>query len=319
MLPFVALALALLLLGGGALTAALMISRRARLEIEERVNLVAGVRETKAPPQTLIGLARAQTRKFDAQLRHVLTFGIKNTWAMQMTSLTLLLVSALAGLGTWLVASRLFGFSALPSIALSVAAMYFAPRFLLSRQQKRTERQFMEMFPDAVDTIGRMLRAGLPITTAMWTVATDGSPPVNTVFATIADQLKIGVPIEDTLDVSSRQIGLPDFRFFTVAVALQYSTGGNLSATLEILSDIIRKRRAMRMKAKAATGEIRITAYTLGSIPFVTTGALLVIQPGYLTPLWTDPRGHVILAMAAVGLLLSYFSMRMMMRSVTNE
>ena len=68
--------------------------------------------------------------------------------------------------------------------------------------------------------------------------------------------------------------------------------------TLEILSDIIRKRRATRLKAKAATGEIRITAYTLGGIPVLTIGALLVIQPGYLTPLWTDPRGHLIIAMA---------------------
>jgi tight adherence protein B len=101
-------------------------------------------------------------------------------------------------------------------------------------------------------------------------------------------------------------------------VALQYATGGNLTSTLEILSDIIRKRRATRLKAKAATGEIRITAYTLGGIPVLTTGALLVIQPGYLTPLWTDPRGHLIIAMAGAFLLLAFLSMRMMMRSVTN-
>jgi tight adherence protein B len=173
------------------------------------------------------------------------------------------------------------------------------------------------MFPDAVDTVARMVRAGLPITAAMRTIAIDALPPVNTVFATIADQLKIGVPIEDTLDASSREIGLPDFRFFTVAVALQYATGGNLSATLDILSDIIRKRRAARLKAKAATGEIRITAYTLGGIPVLTIGALLVIQP-YLIPLFTDPRGHLIIGMAGAAMLLAFLSMRMMMRSVTN-
>jgi tight adherence protein B len=163
-----------------------------------------------------------------------------------------------------------------------------------------------------------MVRAGLPITGAMRTIAVDAVPPVNTVFATIADQLKIGVPIEDTLDASSREIALPDFRFFTVAVALQYATGGNLSSTLDLLSDIIRKRRATRAKAKAATGEIRITAYTLGGIPVLTIGALLIIQPGYLTPLWMDPRGHVIIGMACAALLLAYLSMRMMMRSVTS-
>ena len=163
-----------------------------------------------------------------------------------------------------------------------------------------------------------MVRAGLPITAAVRTVALETSPPISTVFAAIADQLKIGVPIEKTLDESSAKIGLADFRFFTVAVGLQYATGGNLTQTLEILSDIIRKRRAARLKAKAATGEIRITAYTLGAIPLVTTGALIVIQPAYLVPLWTDPRGHFIIAMACAGLLAAFLSMRAMMRSVSS-
>ena len=44
---------------------------------------------------------------------------------------------------------------------------------------------------------------------------------------------------------------------------------------------------------------------------------LLVIQPGYLTPLFTDPRGHIVLMLAAGGLLAGGLTMRQMMRSVT--
>jgi tight adherence protein B len=211
-----------------------------------------------------------------------------------------------------------FQFPLYVSAALSLGMAYWAPRSLLSVEQRRVESRFVDLFPDAVDTLARMLRAGLPITAAVRTIAIDGSPPVSTAFAAIGDQLKIGVPIAATLEATSRQIGLPDFRFFTVAVGLQYSTGGNLSATLDILSEVIRKRRAMRMKAKAATGEIRITAYTLGGIPIFTIGALMLLQPNYLVPLWTDPRGHLVIAMAGGSLLLAFISMRAMMRSVTN-
>jgi tight adherence protein B len=318
MLSIAMLALVLLLFGAAVLTAALMMGRRTRLEMEQRVNLVAGVRETQPAAETFGGLLKVRTKKFDAQVRRIFTIGIKRCWAMQISSLTLLLVATISAVGAWVLTHHFFDLSLLLSSAVSVFASFMAPRFLLSRQQNRTERKFIDMFPDAVDTVARMVRAGLPITAAMRTIAVDALPPVNTAFATIADQLKIGVPIEDTLDASSREIGLPDFRFFTVAVALQYATGGNLSATLDILSDIIRKRRATRLKAKAATGEIRITAYTLGGIPVLTIGALLVIQPGYLTPLWTDPRGHLIIGMAGGAMLLAYLSMRMMMRSVTN-
>jgi tight adherence protein B len=318
MLSFAVLALVSLLSGAAALTAALMMSRRTRLQMEQRLNLVAGVREARVTAETLGGLLKVRTKKYDLQLRRIFTVGIKRTWAMQISSLTLLLVAALSGCVAWFLTHHFFDLSLLLSAAVSLFASFIVPRFLLSRQQNRTERKFIDLFPDAVDTVARMVRAGLPITAAMRAIAIDALPPVNSVFATIADQLRIGVPIEDTLDASSREIGLPDFRFFTVAVALQYATGGNLSTTLDILTDIIRKRRAARLKAKAATGEIRITAYTLGGIPVLTIGALLVIQPGYLTPLFTDPRGHLIIGMACGALLLAFLSMRMMMRSVTN-
>ena len=318
MLPFAALALVLLLFGAIILTAALIMSRKARLEMERRVNLVAGVREMPTEADAFGGLLKVGTKKFDAQVRHIFTIGIKHTWAMQTSSLTLLLAAAVSAGGAWVLAHQFFGLSLLLSVLVCLSASFFVPRFILSREKNRTERKFTDLFPDAVDTIARSIRAGLPITAAVRTVAIETLPPVSTVFATIADQLKIGVPIEEILDASSSKIGLPDFRFFTVALGLQYATGGNLTQTLELLSDIIRKRRAARLKAKAATGEIRITAYTLGGIPVVTTGALLVIQPGYLTPLWTDPRGHFIIAMAGTCLLLAFLTMRAMMRSVTN-
>jgi tight adherence protein B len=164
-----------------------------------------------------------------------------------------------------------------------------------------------------------MLRAGLPATLAIRTVGNDAAPPVNAEFANIADQMRIGVPLSEAIEASSLRIGLADFRFFSVAVALQHSTGGNLVNTLDILSQIMRKRRAVRMKAKAVTSEIRLSAYVLGALPFVTSAAILVIQPNYLTPPFNDPRGQMILAIAVGGLVLSVWAMRLMMKSVSSE
>ncbi len=124
------------------------------------------------------------------------------------------------------------------------------------------------------------------------------------------------MPLEDALRLSSQRIRLPDFQFFAVAVLLQQSAGGNLLPTLEALAQMMRTRRAVQSKARAATAEVRFSAYILGSLPFITVGALLVISPGYLNPLFHDPRGHAILAAAAAGLLISAIVMRQMMRSI---
>jgi tight adherence protein B len=196
---------------------------------------------------------------------------------------------------------------------------FLLPRNILLFQQRAADRAFTKVFPDAVDSVARMLRAGLPATLAIRTVGNDAAPPVNAVFTSIADQMRIGVPLGEAIEASSMRIGLPDFRFFSVAVALQHSTGGNLVNTLDILSEIMRKRRAVRMKAKAVTSEIRLSAYVLGALPFVTSAAILFIQPDYLTPLINDPRGQTILAIAVGGLALSVWAMRMMMKSVSSE
>jgi tight adherence protein B len=311
-LPFAALAL--LIAGVGFLAAALAARKRARLERERLASLISGAKTAPMrKPDAFGGLLKAKTNPFDAFVRGLFTIGIRRTWAMRSGSLRLLLTAFAAAGATWDLSLEVAGLSPLCAASASLALFVLVPRHLLSREQKKTERKFAEAFPDAVDTISRMVRAGLPMSAAVRTVAHETPPPVSTVFAAVGDQLRIGVPIEDVLNESSETVGLPDFRFFTIAVALQHETGGNLTQALENLSELMRKRRAARLKAKAATGEIRMTAYTLAAVPVLTVGALLVIQPGYLVPLLQDSRGHVIIGSAVACLLAGFMSMRALM------
>ena len=282
--------------------------------VEQRIGLFAPVR-----PQGGSGAwLRLRSRTIDQQTRRFFAFGAARSWGMKTRAGRLIVVAVVAAALAWILARVTFGLSVLLALPLTAIAAYLAPRALLLREQRAVDNLFSNMFPDAVDTVSRMLRAGLPVSAAVRAIGKEAAAPVDAVFTDIADQMAIGTAIEDALDVSSRRIGLPDFRFFAVAVVLQHATGGNLASTLEILSDIVRRRRAVRLKAKAATAEIRISAYVLGSMPFLMILGLALAQPGYLTPLFTDPRGHVLLMISAVGMLLGGITMRQMMRSVTH-
>jgi len=311
----VALILAVLLLSGATLIGALLLTRQARLEREHRISLVAKPLVTSSA--AVGNWLKARSERLDARVQRLFVGGRRSTWGMTLGTGSLALTALVGAAGGWALTNTLFGVPAWFAAPVAAAAAFALPRVLLRRQQRKADSEFTDLFPDAVDAIARMLRAGLPISSAVRAVSTEAPAPVNQVFAMVADQMSIGAPIEEALDASSRHIGLPDFRFFTVAVVLQHLTGGNLAATLEILSDIVRKRRAMRLKAKATTSEIRVSAYVLGALPFLIIAALLVLQPGYLTPLFTDPRGHIILIMAAAGLGAGGLTMRQMMRSVT--
>lgn len=316
MIVGVAAVLALLLLSGGALVGALMLSRKARLEREQRIGLVA-VPEPR-PVDALGAWLKGRSSEFDVRLQWFFAAGTETVWGMELGALSLIVVALIAVAVAWTLARVVFGLQLWLVVPVMLGFSYLIPRLVLLRQQRKIMRAFSDLFPDAIDAISRMLRAGLPVTSAVSAVSTEAPPPVNSVFAMVADQMGIGTPIEDALDVSSRYIALPDFRFFTVAVVLQHMTGGNLAATLEVLSDIVRKRRAVRLKARATTAEIRVSAYVLGSLPLLIVVALLAVQPGYLTPLFADPRGHIILAIAGGLLLSGALTMRQMMRSVTN-
>ncbi len=295
---------------------ALAVTRKKRAEINARLDQLASAslkrndaieRGTKVKKERLI-----------TYIERILLVKADHPWETAATPGALILGAIMSGGFVWLVCFHVFGIAIVLAAPASAAASFLMPRTMLMLERARIERAFTDLFPDAIDTAMRILRAGLPVTSAMRSIARESPPPINSVFATLSNQIEIGIPFEEALRLSSRQIGLADYRFFTVAVALEQSAGGNLVSTLEVISNVMRKRRAVRLRAKAITSEIRYSAYILGSLPFMIIAALLVVSPDYLTPLFTDPRGHMILAAAAGCMITCLLVMRQMMRSVTS-
>jgi tight adherence protein B len=313
-LPILA-ALGFLVVAATAMFFALAISRGTRVSLENRIGLAfVGSKSWSSLPVQPAGRT-SHARPLDERLRGVFTLGLAHTWGMHAKPLFLILGGVVGAVLAWAAASFLLNLPAWLAALAGLIAFAALPRFLLVREQAKSAKQFINLFPDAVDMGVRMLRAGLPITAAMRAISNDAPTPVNEVFKTVADQVEIGIPFEQALALAGERVGVADFRFFAVAVGLQRATGGNLASTLEILSDIMRKRRAVRLKAQATTAEVRVSAYILGAMPFLVTGVLLLIQPAYLEPLISDRRGKFIVGGAVAMLTMGFLLMRKMMRS----
>ena len=105
-----------------------------------------------------------------------------------------------------------------------------------------------------------------------------------------------------TAGVHDELTGLPEYRFFATALALQAQTGGGLSETLDNLAEVIRKRVAMRSRAQALASEAKTSTYILAALPVVTGGLLGVINPTYIGVLFTESAGNKLLGFA-IGML----------------
>jgi tight adherence protein B len=190
------------------------------------------------------------------------------------------------------------------AIILGGAAAMAAPTLLLRLAQSRYQRRFLDIFPDALDLVGRAVRAGLPVADAMEVAAHEIGAPVGSELQQTLDETRIGVEMEEALQRTADRIRVPDFRFYVVALALQRRTGGSLAETLANLSNIIRRRKEIRLKTRALTAESRASAIVLGVMPFVFVAGLSVLNPKLLSALLVDPRGRFMVGYA----LLSVFT-----------
>lgn len=200
-----------------------------------------------------------------------------------------------------------------PSILLAVLTGFALgtglPHLYVGSCIKRRKKKFIKLFPDALDLIVRGLRAGLPAAKSMQSVAAEVPEPVSSVFREITEQIMLGVTMEKALADMAKRLGMTEFDFFVTSITLQRETGGNLTEILSNLSEVLRQRMMMRLKIKALSSEARASAIIVGSLPFLVFGAVSVMSPDYMRPLFEDSRGNVALIGSFASLGLGIFIM----------
>ena len=176
------------------------------------------------------------------------------------------------------------------SLALGVFSGAGIPHFVVSRAIKKRTNQFNVKFADAIELLVRGLRSGLPVTETLAVVSQEVPGPVGQEFKGIVERIKIGRTMEESLQETADRLGIPEFNFFCITLAIQRETGGNLAETLSNLADVLRKRSQMKLKIKAMSSESKASAYIVGSLPFIVFGLIFWINPEYLGGFFTDDR-----------------------------
>ncbi|MBX6322637.1 MAG: type II secretion system F family protein [Rhodospirillaceae bacterium] len=188
------------------------------------------------------------------------------------------------------------------------------PHFVVGRLVKRRAAKFTDLFPQAIDLIVRGLKSGLPVTESFRTVGSEIADPVGLEFRLIADAIRFGQTLNDALWAAAVRIDVPEFRFFIIALSIQQETGGNLAETLENLSQVLRRRRQMKLKIKAFSSEAKASAYIIGSLPFIMFFLIMMTNRGYAMQLLTDPRGLVMLGLGLASFGAGIVTMAKMIR-----
>ncbi len=228
-------------------------------------------------------------------------------WTKQQFMLISVAMSAVAFLLFLMVDAGLWA-----ALAAAFAAGLGIPRWLLNFLKKRRETKFIAGFPDAVDTIVRGIKAGLPLLDSMRMISTEAEEPLRSEFRAILETQAIGIPIGDACGKLYERVPLPEANFFGIVISIQQKSGGNLSEALGNLSRVLRDRKKMKAKIQAMSMEAKASAGIIGCLPPAVMLLVYFSSPQYIELLWTHPTGRLMLAISAGWMATGVLVMRKM-------
>jgi tight adherence protein B len=225
--------------------------------------------------------------------------------------LLLCLVSAVVvGVIGYFVAGSLPPNQAILFVMVGVVVGGVLPYSYASYRRTKRFQKFEELFPNAIDTLARAVRAGHAFTTALELIANEISEPIASEFRKLFEEQKFGLPVRDALMNLAARMPLVDVKFFVTAVMLQRETGGNLAEILDNLSYVIRERFKIMRQVRVYTAQGRLTMLLLMGLPPIIVVVMLTTNPMFIRPLFADPIGHTLVVGGIVLQTIGYFVIR---------
>ncbi|WP_051669384.1 type II secretion system F family protein [Bryobacter aggregatus] len=215
----------------------------------------------------------------------------------------------LAGASMGVILSRLAWLPLLGVLCGAVLAM-LAPFFYVRSKRQKRFLLFEENFPDALDTLGRAMRAGHALAAGIELVAYEAAQPVSGEFRIVLEEWKLGRSWDQALDHLVQRIPLVSVSLFVAAVRMQSRTGGKLHEILTRISEGVRDSGALEGEVRAISAHGKLTGAVLTVLPIGIAVMLHSTAPGYLDILNDNPVGRYMVVAAVILLIAAHFVIR---------
>jgi tight adherence protein B len=204
------------------------------------------------------------------------------------------------------------GSSPLVSLLAALACGVGLPRWILARMIKRRQAKFLLEFANSIDIIVRGIKSGLALSDCMQIIARESPEPVRSEFADLVEQQKVGVPLSGAFERMYERIPLQEVNFFAIVINIQNQIGGNLAEVLSNLAQVLRDRYRVQAKVRAFSAEAKASALIIGALPPLVILAMCFTSPDYISILWHNKLGNIMLIGSAIWMCIGVLVMRKM-------
>jgi tight adherence protein B len=186
------------------------------------------------------------------------------------------------------------------------------PRWFLSFMRKRRQKKFLEDFANAIDIVVRGVKAGLPLNDTIRVIAAESAEPVRSEFYEIVESQAFGLPLSEGLERMYERMPLAEVNFLAIVIAIQSQSGGNLAEALSNLSKVLRDRKKLKGKIQAMSQEAKASAAIIAALPLAVMILVYITTPAYISLLWEEELGKIMLFGSACWMSCGVLVMRKM-------
>ncbi|RON41833.1 type II secretion system protein F [Pseudomonas frederiksbergensis] len=224
-------------------------------------------------------------------------------------------------LGLWLTlwgVAMLLGYAVADWVGL--LTLLLAPPLLLrlyiSWRYRRRLNRMVEQLPQLLDHTVRSLKSGRTLADAVMGGIEASDDPLKHAMGRVQRNVQLGVNLPDAVSDFAELYEQDELRMFALGLKVNHRYGGNASELLENLIKLIRERDQGSRQLRAMTGETRMTAWVLGSLPMILVSYFMLTNPGYMLGMWHDSGGQTMLIIAVVLQVIGCLALWRMLRSV---
>ena len=230
-----------------------------------------------------------------------LSISVKQYWIYSFALMFLMVLLA-----------KLMGHSLFVLAMVAIVALLGLPRLVLRHLTKRRQKHFLQEFPDALEAVVRLLKAGMPVSEAVLMISREFTGPVGEEMSRVYDKQKIGVPLHEAALEATKRMPLTEMQMFATGLSIQAQTGSSLSEVLTNLANVIRARFRLKRKIKALSSEAIASASIIGALPNIVAAGMYFINYDYISVLFTTGTGKILLGAAIVWMLIGIMMMKVM-------
>jgi tight adherence protein B len=190
---------------------------------------------------------------------------------------------------------------------------YWLPSQWLSGKRKKRMTRIVSQFVDLLGMVSNSLKSGYGLMQSFEFASKQLPDPLGQEIRRMLRESTLGMAAEQALAALGQRLQSSDLDMVLTAINVQRAVGGNLAEILDKVAFTMRERERIRGEISTLTAQQKMTGIVIGGLPIFMFGIFMLLNPSYMSLLFTTMTGRLLMVGSVVMEVMGYFSIKRIM------